>query len=48
MSEADHIVSIKLENERLKRENEILLMTVAQIRKTVDRLIERYVLEERA
>lgn len=44
MSETDIIVLLKQENERLKRENEILMETVCQIRTTVNRLIDRYVI----
>lgn len=44
MSETDTIVLLKQENERLKRENEILMETVCQIRTTVNRLIDRYVI----
>ena len=43
MSETDTIVLLMQENERLKRENEMLMETVRQIRKTANRLIDRYV-----
>ncbi len=48
MSMAEVIALLQQENERLRRENEILLLTVKQIRETVNRLIERYVLNEGA
>ena len=43
MSETDAVVLLRQENERLKRENEMLMETVRQIRKTINRLIDRYV-----
>ncbi len=48
MSMAEVIALLQQENERLRRENEILLLTVKQIRETVNRLLERYVLNEGA
>ena len=48
MSMAEVIALLQQENERLRRENEILLLTVKQIRGTVNRLLERYVLNEGA
>ena len=48
MSMAEVIALLQQENERLRRENEILLLTVKQIRETVNRLLERYVLYEGA
>ena len=48
MSMAEVIAMLQQENERLRRENEILLLTVKQIRETVNRLLERYVLNEGA
>ena len=48
MSMAGVIALLQQENERLRRENEILLLTVKQIRETVNRLLERYVLNEGA
>ena len=48
MSMAEVIALLEQENERLRRENEILLLTVKQIRETVNRLLERYVLNEGA
>ncbi|HIX52309.1 MAG TPA: hypothetical protein IAA28_05850 [Candidatus Lachnoclostridium stercoripullorum] len=45
---AEVIALLQQENERLRRENEILLLTVKQIRETVNRLLERYVLNEGA
>ncbi len=43
MSETDRIAWLKQENEKLKRENELLMKTVIQISRTVNRLIDRYV-----
>ena len=48
MSMAEVIALLQQDNERLRRENEILLLTVKQIRETVNRLLERYVLNEGA
>ena len=48
MSMAEVIALLQQENERLRRENEILLLTVKQISETVNRLLERYVLNEGA
>ena len=48
MSMAEVIALLQQENERLRRQNEILLLTVKQIRETVNRLLERYVLNEGA
>ena len=48
MSMAEVIALLQQENERLRRENEILLLTVKQIRETVNRLLECYVLNEGA
>ena len=48
MSMAEVIALLQQENERLRRENEILLLTVKQIRETVNRLLGRYVLNEGA
>ena len=48
MGMAEVIALLQQENERLRRENEILLLTVKQIRETVNRLLERYVLNEGA
>ena len=48
MTMAEVIALLQQENERLRRENEILLLTVKQIRETVNRLLERYVLNEGA
>ena len=48
MSMAEVIALLQQENERMRRENEILLLTVKQIRETVNRLLERYVLNEGA
>lgn len=48
MSMAEVVALLQQENERLRRENEILLLTVKQIRETVNRLLERYVLNEGA
>ena len=48
MSMAEVIALLQQENERLRRENEILLLTVKQIRETVNRLLDRYVLNEGA
>ena len=48
MSMAEVIALLQQENERLRRENDILLLTVKQIRETVNRLLERYVLNEGA
>ena len=48
MSMAEVIALLQQENERLRRENEILHLTVKQIRETVNRLLERYVLNEGA
>ncbi|HIX25339.1 MAG TPA: hypothetical protein IAA09_10420 [Candidatus Lachnoclostridium avicola] len=46
MSETDAVVLLRQENERLKRENEMLMETVRQIRKTINRLIDRYVVNQ--
>jgi hypothetical protein len=37
---------LKLENEKLKEENEELLMIIAQMRVTLNRLISRYISED--
>lgn len=47
MSETDRIALLKQENEKLKKENEMLMKTVIQISRTVNRLIDRYVMAER-
>ena len=46
MSETDAVVLLRQENERLKRENEMLMETVRQIRKTIKRLSAREVVEQ--
>lgn len=47
MNERDMIAALKAENEQLKKDNEILQNIVAQMHKTLNRLIVRYVSDNR-
>ena len=46
MSETDAVVLLRQENERVKRAKVMLMETVRQIRKTINRLIDRYVVNQ--
>lgn len=44
MKEVDRLLMLEKENNRLKKENEVLLAAVKQMKVTLDRLLDRYVI----
>jgi len=48
MSEKERMASLEAENQRLKTDNDRLLDIVVQMRMTLNRLIDRYVVDGKA
>lgn len=48
MEETERIVKLEQENAKLKEENRILLSIVTQMKVTLDRLLDRYIISEKA
>lgn len=46
MSEAERIRCLELENEQLKKDNEVLIKIISRLRMTLNRLINRYMTGE--
>lgn len=46
MSEENKVTDTELENARLKADNDMLLSVVAQMKVTLNRLIDRYITDE--
>lgn len=47
MNEAEVLKALQEENEKLKEENETLLNIIAQMKVTLNRLINQYIVEEK-
>lgn len=48
MNETEVLKSLQEENEKLKEENQNLLNIMVQMKETLNRLISRYIVEEKA
>lgn len=46
MTETDRLLALEEENRKLKKDNERLLCTIQQMRVTINRLINRYIIED--
>ncbi|WP_181995580.1 hypothetical protein [Clostridium sp. AM58-1XD] len=48
MGETERIAMLEQENAKLKEENRVLLSIVTQMKVTLDRLLDRYIISEKA
>lgn len=46
MNETTNLISLQKENEKLKTDNEMLLNVIAQMKVTLNRLIDHYVTDD--